>query len=350
MRLIIVGTGSMARHHAKHFAQIRGVKIVGCVDVFPELATAFAKDFDIPRTFTTVEDAIAWGKFDSAANVTTDLAHYPTTMALITAGKHVLCEKPLATNYLHALEMTEAAEKAGLVGMVNLSYRNVPEIYKMHEMVTSGVIGDVKHVEASYLQSWLTGTHWGDWKTESRWLWRLSESHGSKGVIGDVGIHILDFASFGAGTDVTRLFGRLKTFHKAPDDKIGEYTLDANDSFAGTLEFENGAIGVIHASRFATGYANTLRVRVFGDKGGLEIQNGSDGTWLRVCKGVKDINSQTWRPVTAKPVPMNYKRFVDAVKAGHTMEPSFRRAADLQRILDASFETEKLRSELAVAG
>jgi len=350
MRLIIVGTGSMAHHHAKHFSQIRGVKIVGCVDISPELAGAFAKEFDIPKVFVSLEEAIAWGKFDAAANVTTDQAHYSTTMALIAAGKHVLCEKPLATNYAHALEMTEAAEKAGLVGMVNLSYRNVPEIYKMHEMVTSGVIGDVKHVEASYLQSWLTGTHWGDWKTESRWLWRLSEEHGSKGVIGDVGIHILDFASFGAGTDVTKLFGRLKTFHKAPGDQIGQYKLDANDSFAGTVEFANGAIGVIHASRFATGYANTLRVRVYGDKGGLEIQNGSDGTWLRVCKGVKDINSQTWRPVAAKPVPMNYKRFVDAVKAGKTMEPSFRRAADLQRILDAAFETEKTRSELPVVG
>ena len=90
MRLIIVGTGSMAHHHATHFAKIRGVKIVGCVDVFPERATAFAQEFKIPRTFATVEDAIVWGKFDSAANVTTDLAHYPTTMALITAGKPII--------------------------------------------------------------------------------------------------------------------------------------------------------------------------------------------------------------------------------------------------------------------
>jgi len=235
-----------------------------------------------------------------------------------------------------------------VVGMVNLSYRNVAEIHKMRELIEAGTIGAVKHVEASYLQSWLNGTHWGDWHTEPQWLWRLSEAHGSKGVMGDVGIHILDFASFGAGVDVTRMFCRLKTFHKAEGDRIGDYVLDANDSFSATVEFDDGAIGVIHSSRWAAGYANTLRLRVYGDKGGIEIQNGFDGTTPRLCAGQEDVNTQTWRDIAAEPVPMNYRRFYDAVQAGKTAEPSFRRAADLQRLLDMSFETEAGRREMAV--
>src|SRR6218665_1268138 len=97
------------------------------------------------------------------------------------------------------MEMVEVAEAAGLVNMVNLTYRNVAELQKAREIVLSGEIGAVKHVEASYLQSWLVSKAWGDWRTESKWLWRLSKKHGSNGVLGDIGVHLLDFASYGSG-------------------------------------------------------------------------------------------------------------------------------------------------------
>ena len=84
-------------------------------------------------------------------------------------------------------------------------------------------------------------------RTESTWLWRLSTGHGSNGVLGDVGIHILDFAAYGAATDIDHVFARLKTFNKAPGGQIGEYMLDANDSFTMSVDFANGALGVVHA-------------------------------------------------------------------------------------------------------
>jgi predicted dehydrogenase len=347
MRVLILGTGSMAAQHAKHFAAIDGVTLAGAVDIVQARVDAFCAGHNIPVGFTSLDEAIAWGEFDVAANVTPDGEHHPTTMKLIAAGKHVFCEKPLAVNYADALEMTEAAEKAGLVGMVNLSYRNVAEIQKARELVQAGVIGAVRHVEASYLQSWLVGLHWGDWRSEDRWLWRLSEEHGSKGVLGDVGIHILDFAGWGAASDIDSIYCRLTTFHKAENDRIGDYKLDANDSFSMTVEFANGALGVVHASRWASGYANTLRLRVYGDKGGLEVQNGFDGSTLKVCAG-EDVHTQIWRDVTPDPVPTNYQRFVSAVRKGVADEPTFRRAADLQRVIDASFVTEGSRSEVAV--
>lgn len=348
MRLLILGTGSMAANHAKHFQSIEGVSVVGAVDIMASRVEAFCAGHNIQHGFTSLDEAIAWGDFDAVANVTPDGEHHPTTMKLIATGRHVFCEKPLAVTYADALEMTEAAEKAGVVAMVNLSYRNVPEIQKARQLVLDGTIGGVKHVEASYLQSWLVGLHWGDWRTEDRWLWRLSTEHGSKGVLGDVGIHILDFASWGAGSDVESLFCRLKTFHKAEGDRIGDYPLDANDSFTATVEFDNGALGVIHASRWASGYANTLRLRLYGDKGGLEVQHGFDGSTLRICAG-EDVHTQTWRDVAVDPVPTNYQRFVNAVRTGAAEEPTFRRAAELQRIIDASYVTEARRSESDVA-
>ena len=344
MRLLILGTGGMADHHVTHFAKIKGVAVVAGVDTDPARLKKFCDKFGIENRFVSLADALLWGKFDAVANVTPDNVHYATTLQALRAGKHVMCEKPLATDYAKALEMTELAETTNLVGMVNLTYRNVAPLQRARQLVLAGKIGQVRHVEASYLQSWLVSKAWGDWRTESQWLWRLSKSHGSNGVLGDVGIHILDFAVYGAASDVERVFCRLRAFHKAPDDKIGEYSLDANDSAAMTVEFANGALGVIHASRWATGHLNDLRLRIFGDKGAIEVVHQPQGSQLSTCVGA-NVENAVWTPEVAPPTPMNYERFVDAVRAGKQAEPSFRHAANLQKALDEAIRTEETRAE-----
>ena len=138
-------------------------------------------------------------------------------------------------------------------------------------MVQAGEIGEIRHVQACYLQSWLTGRHWGDWRTEERWLWRLSSAHGSKGVLGDIGVHILDFVTYGTGLDIVALHARMRTFDKAEGGVIDVYKLDVNDSVAMTVEFANGALGVIHMSRYATGKANDLDLMIHGEKGALKV-------------------------------------------------------------------------------
>jgi predicted dehydrogenase len=344
MRLLILGTGGMANAHATNFKKIDGVEIVAAVDVDPARVGAFALTHDIPNTFNALDEAIVWGEFDAVANVTPDRAHHPTTMQLIKAGKHQFCEKPLAESHTLAMEMTEAIEAAGLINMVNLTYRNVAPLQKARAMVRAGDIGFVKHVEASYLQSWLISKSWGDWRTESQWLWRLSTAHGSNGVLGDIGIHILDFASFGSGLDIDHIFGRLKTFDKAEGGKMGDYVLDANDSFTMSVDFSNGALGVIHATRWAAGHYNDLRLRIYGDKGGIEVIHTPAGSQLRACIG-DDAESAEWDEIDADEVPTNYMRFAEAVKTGQNGEPDFRHAANLQRALDLAFITEKERTE-----
>jgi predicted dehydrogenase len=347
MRLLVLGTGGMANHHAEHFVKIDGVELVGGVDVSKERVDAFCDKHDIKNRFTSLEEAITWGKFDAATNVTPDKAHHPTTMALLKAGKHVLCEKPLAENYAKALEMTEAAEKAGVVNMVNLTYRNVAPLQKARQMVLAGELGTIRHVEAGYLQSWLVAKAWGDWRTESQWLWRLSKKHGSNGTLGDVGIHILDFASYGSGLDIDHVFCRLKTFDKAPGNRIGEYDLDANDSFTMAVDFSNGALGVIHSTRWATGHLNELKLRIYGEKGSLEVRHTTEGSWLRGCSGA-DIETGTWHEIDAGTVPTNYDGFVAAVAAKKNAEPSFRHAANIQKVLDLAIVSEEKRQELKV--
>ena len=335
MRLLIIGTGKMANQHANRFAAIPGVHLVGAVDTDPDRLSQFCALHKIERQFSSTEEALAWDDFDAVTNVTPDAVHYATTMACLAKGKHVLCEKPLATSYAEAAEMADAAEKAGVVAMVNLSYRNVAEIHAARDLVLSGRIGAVRHIEASYLQSWLVSKAWGDWRTGPQWLWRLSKAHGSNGTLGDIGIHILDFAAYGAATEISDVSCRLRTFHKAEGDRIGEYVLDANDSFAMTANFANGALGVIHATRWATGHLNELRLRIYGEKGGVEVQHDHQGSHLKVCLD-EDAETATWREMKAEPVATNYERFVNAVRLNIATEPSFRHAAGLQRILDSA--------------
>lgn len=336
IRILVLGTGNMAANHARHFQASPDAEVVAGVDIDEARANQFSDEHGIPHSFGDLDEAIAWGGFDAVANVTPDRFHHPTTMKLILAGKHVLCEKPLAETFPQADEMATAAEAAGLIAMVNLSYRDVPALQAAHGIIARGEIGEVRHVEASYRQSWLVGNHWGDWSTEPRWLWRLSEEHGSKGVLGDVGIHILDFASYAVSMTPVALQAQLATFHKAPGDRIGDYPLDANDSAVMSVRFENGALGVIHTSRFMTGYANTLKLSVFGTKGAIEINHGPY-TSLRICTG-DGIHSQAWRDLHADPVKTNYQRFIAAVQSGENAEPSFRHAANLQRVIDRCFD------------
>jgi predicted dehydrogenase len=333
VRVLILGTGGMANSHVEKYKEIEGVMVVAGVDTRPEQLAEFCSKHGIGQSFTTLDAALAWGAFDAVSNVTPDPVHYPTTLPLLKAGKHVLCEKPLATNEAHAAEMAAAAQAAGVVNMVNLTYRNVAAMQAGAALVRDGAIGTIKHFEASYLQSWLTQPAWGHWDKESQWLWRLSTKHGSKGVLGDVGIHILDFALYVAGIEAREVSCRLATFHKAPGDRIGEYPLDANDSCTLQLVLDNGALGTVSATRFATGQINDLRLRLYGDEGGLEVQWEKDISRLRLCNG-EDVQSGTWRDIEAPVLANVYQRFIEAIRGEMPANPDFARAAMLQRILD----------------
>jgi predicted dehydrogenase len=347
-RLLILGTGNMAAAHARAFALEPTIKLVAAVEPNKKRRAAFGKEHGIRNRFASLDEALEWGKFDAVANVTPDAVHHPTTMKLIAAGKHVLCEKPLATVYPLVREMADAAERAGIINMVNLTYRASPALQKAREIVASGKLGKLRHFEASYLQSWLVGRHWGDWRTEDRWLWRLSTRHGSNGVVGDIGIHIVDFATFGVASDIASLSSRVKTFHKAEGDRIGEYPLDASDSFVMTVELQNGALGTIQATRFATGNANELRLSIYGDEGALRVHTDGKVSSLATCAGA-DIDKNAWRKVRCPKTPTTFQRFAAALKSGVNGDPDFRRAANIQRVLELCLEAGQSGRTITIA-
>ena len=340
MDVLIVGTGAMANYHATKFNETDGVQVVAAIDINPERLDNFCDKHNVEHKFSSLEEALAWNNFCSASVVTPDPFHKEPAIKLLGAGKNVLCEKPLAPNYADTVEMTKAAEKSGKVAMVHLTYRESAALNKAHELTSQGVLGDIKHVQADYRQSWLAQDAWGDWRTSETWLWRLSSKHGSLGVLGDIGIHLLDFACYATNEKITSVNGLLKTFEKAKDNKIDEYELDANDSAVMTTTLSNGAVGVFQASRYMTGYINDLKVNVYGDKGSLAIDysNTQTADSLRICLG-DNTKTATWETVELDQQPSTITRYINAVKNGKKAEPSFARASQLQKVIDATFES-----------
>jgi predicted dehydrogenase len=346
VRLAVLGTGRMADYHAENFKKIKNCQIVAAVDLDATRAKAFCDKHGIPVSYPTVEELLTRPEIDAVSNVTPDAFHAPLSIQCLKAGKHVLCEKPLALNYGDALRMVGAARKAGVINMINFSYRDWPCIQAVASLVQRGALGEMRHVEASYLQSWIPSKIWGDWRTTPTWLWRLSSSHGSKGALGDIGVHIIDFATYPVG-HISSVYCQLKTFRKAPRDRVGEYVLDANDSAVLCIEFKNGALGTVHTTRWAGGHINRLYLKVSGTKGSVEIDSERTTNGYRISIG-KDLDKGLWKDMVAAPVPNIYQRFVKSILTGNQDQPDFARGAEVQKILDACFKSDAERRPLKV--
>ena len=139
-------------------------------------------------------------------------------------------------------------------------------------------------------------------------------------MLGDVGIHILDFASYGAADDIASLKADLVTFPKVEGDRVGDYVLDANDSVAMTARLKSGALATIVATRFATGHANDLTLSLHGTKGALKVETDGQDSRLLACLGT-DIDKNRWKTVETPPVRRNARRFADALSVGRQRRP-----------------------------
>jgi predicted dehydrogenase len=340
IKIGIIGAGGMGNAQARAFGKIKGCAVVAVCDVDVVKARKLAMEHSVGRTFDDVDTFLKYGNVDAVTNVTPDNLHKEVALKVLASGKHILSEKPLATNYPDAAEMARAAESAGVINMVNFSYRGSSGLQHARELVADDVIGEVKHVDATYFQSWLAANMWGEWRTSPGWLWRLSTQHGSQGALGDIGVHILDFAGYPVG-DYASVQCRLKAFEKAKNNRIDDYTLDANDSALVIAEFENGALGTIQATRWATGYQNRLALHIFGDKGAIRL-NLDEGWDVVEISQNDDIHTPAWETITCKPTPNNYERFITSIRTGVNDQPDFKRGAAIQKVLDACFESDRV--------
>ena len=178
-------------------------------------------------------------------------------------GKHILCEKPLARSADEAQSMLEAVQKAGVKNMVAFNYRFVPAIRQIRKLVDSGLLGQIYHFRAVYLQEWVMAHY------NLPMIWRLQKSAAGSGALGDLGAHIIDLARYLVG-EVTSVSGMTRTFiDERPWDDGTMGKVDVDDAATALLEFDNGAIGTVEASRFAAGRKNGLRLEINAEKASI---------------------------------------------------------------------------------
>ncbi|NLE99832.1 MAG: Gfo/Idh/MocA family oxidoreductase [Anaerolineales bacterium] len=204
--------------------------------------------------------------------------HAEPSIAAALAGKHVLCEKPLARTTEEAKKMLDAVTKAGVKHMVAFNYRFVPAVRLARDLIQSGQLGQIYHFRAVYLQEWIMPHY------DCPMIWRLKKDVAGSGALGDLGAHIIDLARFLVG-EPTSVGAMTRTFIKErPDGSGGLGTVDVDDAFVSTVVFENGAIGTLEASRFAAGRKNHQKFEINGEKGticfDLERLNELDVFWV----------------------------------------------------------------------
>ena len=345
MKIGIIGTGNISYRHFEEFSKINGINIEAVCDVNEENLHKFISHFGGNiKSYSSAEEMLEKEKeFDGISNTTPDRFHKDISLKIIEKNFNVFSEKPLAENFEDAKTLASAANDKNLINMVNFTYRESSAYQKLVEIIKKGALGNPKHVSANYYQSWLTSNKWGNWREEDRWLWRLSTQHGSNGALGDTGVHIFDFAVNAVG-DIKQLCADLKTY-KEKGEKINDYVLDANDGFTSLVKFENGAIGTITNTRYATGHANTLTLEVFCEKGALKVELDEErNKWstLHICEG-ENVNDITWDVIECEKTPTNYYRFINSIKSKTNDQPDFLHGAKIQNILDMCMKSNDIR-------
>jgi predicted dehydrogenase len=293
-------------------------------------------------------------------------SHAEIALAALKAGKHVLCEKPLANTVEEAERMTAAAEEAqshGVLSSVGFNYRRTPALAYARQLIAEGAVGTVRHIRAQYLQDWIVDP-------EFPLVWRLQKDKAGSGALGDIGAHVIDLSQFLTGQRLTEVAGHLTRFvERRPlpeassglsasggaeaDHEMGEVTVDDAAVFFGRTD--GGALATYEATRFATGRKNAMRIEVNGSAGSIafdfEAMNELhvyDATVPAAQAGFRRILvTEPDHPYTGAWWPaghgLGYEHtfvheiadFVRDVASGTPPTPSFADGLQVQRVLDA---------------
>jgi predicted dehydrogenase len=292
--------------------------------------------------------------------VTPGNTHREIVLAALEAGKHVICEKPLANTLAEAEEMLAAAREAGTVNTVCFNYRRAPAVQLAKKLIDEGRLGTIRHWRATYLQDFIMDPQFP-------LIWRLRKELAGSGALGDIGAHIVDLSQFLLG-GISEVVGMTETFVKerpleeasagggllaSGGAETGEVTVD--DAAAFLARFENGAMGTFEATRFAAGRRNKNAFEINGSKGSvafnLERMNELEVFFVdddADVQGFRTVNvTEPDHPFAGAWWPPGHilgyehtfvhtmKDLMDGIKAGESPAPTFEDAYRVQAVLDA---------------
>ncbi|GAA1536533.1 putative dehydrogenase [Microbacterium ginsengiterrae] len=369
LRVAMIGHGFMGAAHSVGWRQ---APAAFDLPLSPQMAVLVGRDaaktsaaaerWGWTETSTDWRSVVARDDIDLVDIVTPGDSHAEIALAALAAGKHVLCEKPLANSVAEAEEMERAARDAaahGVRAMVGFTYRRVPAVTLMRDMVAAGRVGTIRQVRASYRQDWLADP-------ESPMTWRLDKDRAGSGALGDIGAHIVDMAQFVTRQDISAVSGVLETLVSerpvlaesvglsgTAGTERGTVTVDDVAVFTGRLT--SGALASFEATRFATGRKNALDIEISGDAGSLHwnledmnVLDFYDATRPAAEQGfARILVTEPEHPYLSGWWPAGHmlgyehgfshqvKDLIEALAAGAQPSPSFEDGLRVQRVLDA---------------
>lgn len=373
LRVAMIGYGFMGAAHSvgwrqapRVFSLPQVVEMAVVVGRNAEAVADAATRWGWQESATDWREVIARDDIDIVDIVTPGDSHAEIAIAALEAGKHVLCEKPLANTVAEAEAMADAAARAaarGIRSMVGFTYRRVPAMTLLRDLIAQGAVGRIAQVRAAYRQDWLVDP-------AMPLAWRLQKEHAGSGALGDIGAHIIDMTQFVTGVEVTSVSGVLDTIVKQRPLQgsgsglsgtaaagVGDVTVDDVAIFTGRLS--TGALVSFEATRFATGRKNDLSIEVSGDKGALRFDLEDlntlwfyDRTAPEATQGfTRILVTEPQHPYVAAWWPaghmLGYEHgfshqvvdLVTAIAEGSDPHPSFAEGLSVQRVLAAVEES-----------
>ncbi|MFD0676572.1 gfo/Idh/MocA family oxidoreductase [Paenibacillus sp. LMG 31456] len=279
---------------------------------------------------------------------TPNISHAEIAIAAAEAGKHLICEKPLAMSVKEAKSMLQAVKKAGVVHMICHNYRFAPAVQWAKQLIDQGRIGKINHIRAVYLQDWLVDPY-------SPYVWRLNKQLSGSGTHGDLAAHIIDLARFLVG-EFQSVVGMMETFTKMRCSNDGMMKeVDVDDASVFLARFRNGAIGTFEATRVAGGNRNANRFEINGDKGSIrwDFENMNQLQLYLTddplgMQGFRTINcTESCHPYAAGYWPSGHiigyehtfinlaKELMDGISKGYSPSPNFEDGVNNQIVLES---------------
>jgi predicted dehydrogenase len=271
INVALIGYAFMGRAHSNAYRQVGPfmaprmtprMKVL-CGRTLPKVERA-ARELGWEEAATDWRQVVRRPDIDLVDVSTPGDSHAEIAIAAAEAGKAVICEKPLANTVAESEAMLAAVRKAGVPHMVCHNYRRVPAIMLARRLIEDGRLGRIYHFRGAYLQDWIVDP-------EFPLVWRLEKQLAGSGALGDIGSHTVDLARFLVG-EIAEVTGALETFiRERPlvDDPSRRGRVTVDDAAAAVVRFENGALGTIEATRFATGRKNGNRIEINGSLGSI---------------------------------------------------------------------------------
>ncbi|NMA83375.1 MAG: Gfo/Idh/MocA family oxidoreductase [Epulopiscium sp.] len=347
----IIGSGNISNFHMKGYLELPNVKVIAVCDIDEKRAQAYAEKYNIPHVFTDYNEMLKLEELEAVSVTTWNNGHAPISIAALKAGKHVLCEKPLAMNAKEAQEMVDAAKESNKILMVGFVRRFEEKANLLKKAVEDGDLGDIYYAKTGYVRKW--GNPGG---------WFADKKRSGGGPVIDLGVHVIDLVRYITGkpkpVSVT-----ASTFHKlgmkphmkgqgrylSEDYNQDEPYNDVEDAATALIKFDNGMTLFFETSWVLNVKKPHNYVNLFGDKAGAQMEPELEfyeerNNYFTETKPLIETGSDQMNNIFNRQV----SHFVDCILEGKPCRNPGEDGVEIMKILDAIYESAETGREVII--